>query len=264
MKKAFLFLTALFCAGFSFAQIEYTDIEPDIVATPGTEMESNLSVSVGSQSPSEPQFYFQNYTNYGDASYLAVFDDGAGIVVTPSDVFEGGHVTLLSQGAQIGQSSNFSTTMFPVLYDPNVYPDWFGQTGYAGFKVKFGSNVYYGWMRISVNSDNSFTVYEYAVETTAQRAIAAGDNGSSSSIMHVSGNTIALNVYPNPAKDVINLDFAGEVEALQLSDLAGRVLLQQNAVSSTHTLDVRGLEKGVYVLTVATKDGMASRKIVIE
>lgn len=263
MKKAFLFLTALFCAGFSFAQIEYTDIEPDIVATPGSELESNLSVSVGSQSPSEPQFYFQNYTSFGDASYIAVFNDGAGIVVNPSDVFEGGHVILLSEGEQIGAASNFSTTMFPVLYDLNVYPDWFGQTGYAGFKVKFGSNVYYGWMRISVNSDNTFTVYEYAVQTTAGSSISAGDKGSTSGIMYVD-KPVALNVYPNPAKDVINLDFAGKAEALQLTDLAGRVLLQQNAVSSTHTLDVRGLEKGVYVLSIATKDAVASRKIVIE
>lgn len=260
MRRLVIILSALLSAGVAFGQVQYTDINPDAVVTGDLEMGYPVSVSVGSQSPTEPQFYIQNYWAYG-SSYLAVFGAGAGVVITGSNEFESGVVTLLSEGSQIGNTSNWSSGMFPVLHDATEYATWVGQTAYAGFKVQFGSSVYYGWIKLSVNNDQTFTVYEYAVEATAGRAIAAGDKIGSSSIVSV--KTTDLTLYPNPASDRLTIDLPEGAKKITLCNIVGKEIIALEAHSGKQTIDVSNMDAGTYLLKLQTAAGTLTKKIII-
>lgn len=260
MRRFIITLAACLSAGVMFGQVQFTDINPDAVVTGEAEMGYPISVSVGNQSPSEAQFYVQNYWEYG-SSYLAIFGTGASIVVTNSNTFGAGLVSLLSAGTQIGSNSNWSSEMFPVLHDPTEYTTWVGQTGYAGFKVQFGSNVYYGWIKLSANTDKTFTVYEYAVETTAGRSIAAGDKVGNSSIVSVKTNNLTF--YPNPASNRLTIELPEGAEQMTICDIAGKEVISFKAESGMQTLDVSSLTAGTYFLKVQTEEGISTKKIII-
>lgn len=101
MRRFIITLAACLSAGVMFGQVQFTDINPDAVVTGEAEMGYPISVSVGNQSPSEAQFHVQNYWEHG-SSYLAVFGTGASIVVTNSNMFGAGLVSLF-----VGRNSDW-------------------------------------------------------------------------------------------------------------------------------------------------------------
>ncbi|MCB0596368.1 MAG: right-handed parallel beta-helix repeat-containing protein [Lewinellaceae bacterium] len=72
-------------------------------------------------------------------------------------------------------------------------------------------------------------------------------------------------VFPNPAKDVIHLDYDErqmEVQRFELVDVSGRIIRAFG--SSSRTLDIRGLPNGLYGLRIfLVAGGVAVRKILI-
>ena len=57
-----------------------------------------------------------------------------------------------------------------------------------------------------------------------------------------------FSVYPNPASDVINISGLPMNSEIQLTDLTGKLLMEQVATNSILTLEIHGLQPGVYVL----------------
>ncbi len=77
----------------------------------------------------------------------------------------------------------------------------------------------------------------------------------SSSILEVERNSIEL--YPNPATDVLNFTSA-ETATLEVIDALGRTVLQSNAVEGKNRLDINELPSGSYTLkTVGETIGTA-------
>lgn len=78
-----------------------------------------------------------------------------------------------------------------------------------------------------------------------------------------------LKVFPNPARDHLNITFGQPVNgtvALSLFNLQGQRLLRQErqTVNGGITLPVSELPKGVYALQLQTEQGIVSRKIAIQ
>lgn len=71
-------------------------------------------------------------------------------------------------------------------------------------------------------------------------------------------------VYPNPVKDVLNLEIENnlKVTAINLYDIRGEKV--KAYISTASELDVKGLAIGQYLLKVSTAKGEISKKIVIE
>ncbi len=77
------------------------------------------------------------------------------------------------------------------------------------------------------------------------------------------GKLALLNIYPLPAKNVVNLDFdatPNTTVAVTLKDMTGRTVLVKNTKitegSNQLTLEVSGLANGIYILTM--NDGISS------
>lgn len=91
----------------------------------------------------------------------------------------------------------------------------------------------------------------------------------------VSTNTIwteegsTLNVYPNPASNVVNFDFEldqAEDVTYILTDMTGRVITMINSTNvskETRTLDISNLTSGVYMLTAKTATKSSTEKFIV-
>jgi hypothetical protein len=77
--------------------------------------------------------------------------------------------------------------------------------------------------------------------------------------------TTTLEIYPNPAKDLINVQFSGKgAQTISLTDLSGRTI-KEFAVQNTGnvlavSIDISSLSKGIYLL----KAGGESKKFIKE
>ncbi len=83
-----------------------------------------------------------------------------------------------------------------------------------------------------------------------------GQGGGTSAINSVSMANISI--YPNPAQNMIRVNGAS-INSLEVMDLTGRKVLRNEGVN---TIDLSGLNNGVYMLRINANEGVAVRKIV--
>jgi hypothetical protein len=79
-------------------------------------------------------------------------------------------------------------------------------------------------------------------------------------------NKITVNVYPNPAQDILNISISRLEQDAQLKifDITGRLLMEKTLMSNKMQIDVSGFSKGVYIVEVQSKKlGIARQKVVI-
>ncbi len=76
---------------------------------------------------------------------------------------------------------------------------------------------------------------------------------------------IAAEIYPNPAKDVLNIVSDSEIISYELYDALGRVLINKSNVSNTESIvNVSSLKHGMYMLRLNTANGSGMFKVIID
>ena len=60
-------------------------------------------------------------------------------------------------------------------------------------------------------------------------------------------------IYPNPASSIVNVQSNQDIREIIVMDISGRKLLSQT--NAQKTIDVRGLDKGIYILILNYSDG---------
>lgn len=85
-------------------------------------------------------------------------------------------------------------------------------------------------------------------------AITRGQCADTSACLVVTGSSVevsawqSLNLYPNPSREAVTLDFAFPLQ-LQLHDMQGRLVFEQRSAGGKQTLWLPALKPGVYVWT---------------
>jgi hypothetical protein len=74
----------------------------------------------------------------------------------------------------------------------------------------------------------------------------------------------SVTIYPNPAKDKINIEAAGTIQQVQLYDIQGRVLQTLLLNDTAAQVDIAARPVGVYFIKVITAQGVKVEKIVKE
>jgi len=76
-----------------------------------------------------------------------------------------------------------------------------------------------------------------------------------------------INVYPNPASSVINIDLADakDVASIQVIDITGRVMTTARAASSMMTVDVNSYAAGMYMINFMAENGavISTKQLVV-
>ena len=76
-----------------------------------------------------------------------------------------------------------------------------------------------------------------------------------------------FNVWPNPTKGILNLNFHYKSNSglLLVNDVIGKTIIskQVNLNIQDQTLDLTGMDDGVYIISVKTEHGISSKRIVV-
>jgi hypothetical protein len=73
-----------------------------------------------------------------------------------------------------------------------------------------------------------------------------------------------INIYPNPANNVVNISSDVDMKTVRIVNYTGQVVYTENAYSNSLSINTSNLAKGVYVLQLETASGWSSQKLIIE
>ena len=206
--------------------------------------------------------YFNRTYNNGNAGipfYLCVWSDGGG-----------------KPGSLLYKSSQYAFPRFDSLNQycryPLEQPLVVRGTVYVGFEQHSSDYINLGFDRSYNSSDNIF----YYTSGYWQRSILSGSlmlrpyfgQKAVVGIDEARNLQTAVNLYPNPCKDILRLDYA-ETDAALLSstievyDMCGKLLKRQAVEKQINVSDLRS---GVYLLRITTAGGqlVGNKKFIVK
>lgn len=78
-------------------------------------------------------------------------------------------------------------------------------------------------------------------------------------------NAVQFNVYPNPAREVLNISADKEMNSVVVTDIIGNEVLNVNDVNAKKaTLNTASLKAGVYFVRVHSAEGSSVKKVIIK
>ena len=163
--------------------------------------------------------------------------------------------------------------MYVARYDNDGQVNWVKTIeGTSGANTPYGMAVYdTNNLFIGGYFANQIFAGEKEVYTTSSRAgflTHIGDSIIYTSIGEENISNLLVLIYPNPAHDLLYLDFKLPTREVlvELSDLNGHQIKTRvlKNVSGTQKLDLNGLPKGMYLLRVTADGKTSSGKVVIQ
>jgi len=119
-----------------------------------------------------------------------------------------------------------------------------------------------GIYRIEVNNKNSLVNQEgnaatqnFALIATGTKKITLAANDSSKE---------EVKIYPTKTKDLISINAPNDIERIALFDMNGKLILENTKTSKSQVISLNKFTSGVYIITVKTKSGIVSKKIIKE
>jgi hypothetical protein len=140
-----------------------------------------------------------------------------------------------------------------------------GSMGAVKFSIRQNVNNPIG--TLITNSAKIYFDYNVPIITnTVQHIVGKPENYSKLVSIEEVQSSIKLNVFPNPATDIVN--FATQdgtsIYELELIDLSGRILQTQTVNATSTQLNVNNLSKGVYLYNIVTKKGKSIGKVIVQ
>jgi hypothetical protein len=76
-------------------------------------------------------------------------------------------------------------------------------------------------------------------------------------------NNDGFHLYPNPTNDLLTIETSQPgIRFIEITSLNGQLILSREMEGTTHQLDLSSFQKGVYFITVGSKDFVTTRKII--
>jgi hypothetical protein len=254
---------ALAIAGVSDAsgQIEYTDIDPDEVLTGTrflldlngdgtTDYEiSNDGVFSGAPPGTTARVYTSNSSSIlglnagGNYNYPFALSEGA-----PIDDAQTTWIT----------NQNYQTLNWQgCAYTNSQWCD--GQVDkYLGLRITIGADKYYGWVRMDMPADaSSITIKDYAINTVANEGLLAGETSTAGV---ADNNFKGFNYFV--ADNKLDITATMSMQNISLHNILGQQVISQKLSDNNETVEVSGLQAGVYIATVTIEGASKTFKIV--
>jgi Secretion system C-terminal sorting domain len=128
--------------------------------------------------------------------------------------------------------------------------NWVGETDkYLALKLVVGANTYYGWARLDIlPTSTSFTVKDYAYESTADACILAGEITLG---LHENSSQNVAAIFPNPVVSVATIQTTRNLDNANLTicNAFGQAVRQVKNISGQRVVLSRGdLASGMYFI----------------
>ncbi len=76
-------------------------------------------------------------------------------------------------------------------------------------------------------------------------------------------NSINVNLYPNPTHSVVNI-FSDNIQKVTVFNMFGQMVLDTEVNGNQTTIDMSSFSAGIYMVRIATAEGVATRNVVVE
>ncbi len=174
----------------------------------------------------------------------------------------------LDNGDMIDNTVNWIAATNTMAYNvdsSNPYNEnWNGVTDkYLGLEFQSGGNTYYGWCRLDVEAiGDVLTIKDYAYQSTASTGIAAGDMGAADVNEYTLDNLVHfINQTNNTVLVKVNGDLEGGI--VNVISMTGQTVSTGSVVNGTYTVEMNGLQAGIYMINVTFGKETISRKMTV-
>jgi len=233
-----------------------TIILPYFTMTSGTDL--NLSVDMISVNGVDPLVNAKNITlsknvaqGGGYMTLLIATDRYAS--ETSFKIFKENGSVLLSGGPWNNLGANGTTLRYFAIQPPTagcykleVY-DAYGDginSGYGAGYIKVFDNNSVEIVSSNGQYDSQFNYYIYADSPSA-----------------IEENLDELSIYPNPANSMLNIQSSTQIQSVELFNIQGQLVIKEGNVNQ---INVSSLTNGVYMIRIATENGVKVQKFVKE
>jgi len=149
-----------------------------------------------------------------------------------------------------------------LTFTDSLFFDLLG-TGGAWIPLPTQPETHYRWIAknnkipiLSINVASSILGPEITkVEMRDKKGVASNN----------SAEIVALQVYPNPSSDIINISGLENIDVINIMDLEGKIIYsQQNIISNTISINCNDWAKGIYFLNAVFDEKTVTNKIVLQ
>lgn len=126
--------------------------------------------------------------------------------------------------------------------------------GYISFKIKTKSNLALG--DSFSNSAKIYFDYNHPIITNTYTTTVQNVLGTS----EISNDKTELSIYPNPVKDVLNIQSKNQIVKAEIYDVNGRILVSTSLKGNS--INVSELSKGNYIIKLFSKDKTTVHKFI--
>lgn len=181
----------------------------------------------------------------------------------------------LEYGDTVGNNLTWSNdwmSAFAMYYEPalvwcsNFYP-----YKYVGLILNLNGENHYSWFKIASTGGNDQAVLyvnEYAYNSEPNKGLIAGD--TLTSLIFTNTENIQsqsdINIYPNPAKSEFYLDlgkYQNDFKTIEIYSISGdlvKSLIIDNSL--TNKIDIKDLNKGLYIVKLVSVNEIYNYKLV--
>ncbi len=281
LKKYAALAGAFITGGAVNAQIQYVDINPDVVLNLGDslllDMDGNsvtdLAFRVGSFSGSGTAYgglvNFQ-YSGFGGSVSAP---NGGGIMGSVSSQASMNIASMLMSSNLVDSGGNFLsdgilaskvTAVVTGLYSTTItqYPGYFaGQTDkYIGVRFDIGGNNHYGWVRLdAAGTYDQITIKDYAYNAVPDLPLYAGQTVGLDDVsidQKVTVKTMPEEAMINVTPDLIG----GEISVV---DMQGREVQKISIADLNTTVSYNNMNSGIYMINVNANAEQISHKVYV-
>ncbi len=271
IRRAFSLIICLACAFWGSAQITHNPLDPDMEIFMAVGTGDNVKMDIDNDGQEDILIVYTNYPSFGiwnigmtqidtnNVKFELQYDP----TMPPSQIGDY-YARQLEANADIS-SVGLYTNDYPQIGD--IYnPNFTNQTGkYIGFRLVSGSDYLYGWMSVELSGSTaySFTIKEYAYQTSPNTAINAGETGTVG-IVHQKFSEQSISMFPNPANQFVNINQSDNevIDQLDILNIDGKVVHTINNLEGKSTIDISFLQSGTYIV-VAKKNETYFREMLL-
>lgn len=164
--------------------------------------------------------------------------------------------TLYNNGSFVNNNGG-NVFHYDYCFSPGCYTLNLKDIGNDGYCCGFGQ----GYTLITMNNGLDTILYETSFASSSKSYKFCITDSTTS--LNEFDNKNYFSIFPNPTKDKVEIKLkdSNTIQSILLTDISGRVIYY-NEQSPTATVDLQGLKPSIYFLTVTTKNGKQTEKII--
>ncbi|MBQ6755052.1 MAG: T9SS type A sorting domain-containing protein [Bacteroidales bacterium] len=159
-------------------------------------------------------------------------------------------------------------SMAGMFCDTNEYKYPFPEVQFKGDTSWVSIKDQYHLLVKDMSDMSDITVYEYtnliSMIDIYPRLNTTGYISGSSNIENVDNKEISVDIFPNPAKEEVNINCGYKIKSLQVFDEQGKRLFEKEINTYNYQINLENYPAGTYLIRVQTNSGQATKKVIKE